>query len=58
MLYEVHEVRDVLNAMDDAFYAQIWNLMAEFASLRVPSYKLNPWLFIDEEMKLLRDLAV
>lgn len=37
-VHEVHEVRDVLNTMDDAFYAQIWNLMAEFASLRVPSY--------------------
>jgi hypothetical protein len=33
MLYEVH---DVLNTTDDAFYAQIWNLIAEFASLRVP----------------------
>ena len=52
MLYEVYEV---LNTMDDAFHVQIWHLMAEFASLRVSSYKQNPRLFIDEEMKLLRD---
>jgi hypothetical protein len=45
MLYEMH---DVLNTMDDAFHAQIWNLIAEFASLRVSSYKQNPRLFIDE----------